>query len=456
MNNVNNHNKDNTSKRKFQKVLISMTFLGSLLLMCNPSLASGLSVSSIGNVKIASTTMKYNDYQANQYWSQDMLWAIDKGLIAGYINSKHPTNPNIKTIGNWINPQGNLTEAQMLAVLFRYALPTELAQIIPSDAKWWASTSYQLAARYNVPTKGSLTNRAASNTIMTRGNLAQTLATLYFGKQVSIPTAVQFMYDANLSTGLPSKDGTFAKSYNSYGVADQLKRAHIVSFVKRYDNFKKSGKEIVESTPKQVVNGITVQFGKHTYASKNQTEYNKVMSSVTTGMANYKNLLLSNEPKLEPFFQLFLDGERASNATIGSLEEWGLSDAEDALGALDKNGVSDSVALNVYRARLGALNLLESVNPRTLNDTTPISAYDHLFNLVTDCDAYAQTISAAMDKAGYVTAIISKPGHAEVIVKVDNNWYLTIGTSFTDLSLSSLTQKGYKVTVAPTDGSSVY
>ena len=53
------------------------------------------------------------------------------------------------------------------------------------------------------------------------------------------------MYDADISTGLPDANNQYSKTYTSYGVNQPLKRSHIVSFLKRYDTFSKSSKEVV-------------------------------------------------------------------------------------------------------------------------------------------------------------------------------------------------------------------
>lgn len=127
-----------------------------------------------------------------------MLWAVDKGLISGYINQKHPTDKRIKTKGNWLNPYGSLTVLQMQTVLTRYS---KVANI--SNPK--------------LPT-------ATGASTVSRGQLAQALVSLHTGKSVTVQQAVQFMIDNNL---------TSQKSYASFNVGGQLKRAHIATFVKR-------------------------------------------------------------------------------------------------------------------------------------------------------------------------------------------------------------------------------
>ncbi|MNW62076.1 hypothetical protein D3C74_401840 [compost metagenome] len=63
-------------------------------------------------------------------------------------------------------------------------------------------------------------------------------------------------------------------------------------------------------------------------------------------------------------------------------------------------------------------------------DGSPNSAYDALVNKVTDCDSDAEVYSVVLDSLGFNTVIISSPGHANVSVKLGDNWYQTIGGGF--------------------------
>jgi len=468
-----NQKKQHDIKHKYIKLikntLISTTLIGAITL--SDILISVTSVSANEDrLTTVLNKVKFNDYQSDQYWSHDMLWAIDNGLIQGYMNSTHPSNKNNNLVGNWIDPQGGLLESQMLTVLFRYVKNDELIKTVPIDTKWWASSVYQLALKYSVPTEGSLRNRAATSTIMTRGNLSQALATLHFGRLVSMQTAVQFMYDADLSTGLPDKSGKYLKTYNSYGVDTPLKRAHIVSFIKRYDDFKKSGKKVVETTLLQTVKGVKVQFGNHTYGSKSQIEYNKVMEVINKGMANYKDIKYDNGGPLEPYYQRYLDGDRSPNYDRDSLEYMGLKTAEYKIGALIKNGVSHSVAKDAYQATVATLSLFENTrDAKTKEGWANSSAYDMLFNQIRDDKSVAQILSAGYDKAGYVTAIVHKATGGYVdgrlistvsgpsfLIRIEANWYMMQLQSGSFFYVSESDLKGFYVTTKPTDGSGVY
>lgn len=182
---------------------------------------------------------KFTDYQSGEYWSENMLWAIDQGLISGYTNVKNKTTGKYE---NLLRPQDKLTEAQFLAVMFRYTNKDELAKTKPADPNYWASTAYQLAEKYKLPTNATLTNRKSASVAITRGKMAQILASKHFNKYVSERSAVQFMYDAGLSSGYLDKDGRTPKTYESYGANEILLRAHIVTFMKNYDTYLKRTK----------------------------------------------------------------------------------------------------------------------------------------------------------------------------------------------------------------------
>nr|WP_302053274.1 hypothetical protein [Bacillus sp. FJAT-29790] len=66
--------------------------------------------------------------------------------------------------------------------------------------------------------------------------MAQIFATLHFNTKVSEREAIQWMYDIGLSTGYADASGKYPKTYESFRPSEELKRAQIVSFVKRYDD----------------------------------------------------------------------------------------------------------------------------------------------------------------------------------------------------------------------------
>lgn len=401
--------------------------------------------------------VKYNDYKANEYWSQDMLWAIDSGLIQGYLNTTHPTNKNIKTVGNWLNPDGALSEAQMLTVIFRYSKPTELANTKPQDAKWYASVPYQLASKYKVTTVASLSNKSKAGGVVTRGSLAKAIATVHYGKPVTEEQAIKFMYDAGITTGInPSKGKTVA----NFGAKDPLKRAHIVSFMKRYDTYlAKSGAQQPTNQPTtnpstgQEVNGIKVEFGKHHYGSKNQSQYDQVMKIIRNAVKNASYELKNGETGISlTTIDAYFNGERGTmdrnhpdfrTDRNGELVNFG-----GLYGKMIENGMTKEQIFE-YDGLLYAAKGL-SGGAEYVNDGTPESAYDALVRKVTDCDPDAQIISAIFDSKGYTTAILARPGHAYAIVKINGKWFSTQTNDV--VNFKEYFDAGVHVHTQPTDG----
>lgn len=262
---------------------------------------------------------QYKDYDGNAYWAKDMKWAVDQGLITGYQNQKHPTQP-AKGVGNWIDPYGNLTEYQMLNVMLRYkdGANFESAKTTMKDktASNFAYVEYHLAKEHGIMTKGSTTNATPAKQQVTRGQMAQSLVSMHYGKEVTLKQAVDFMYANGLSTGVNASKG---QTLDNFGSNTKLSRAHIVAFMGRYNDAVKAGSikdtlntgtstgGIETPTPpvvnggssenpappsfehtkydysnlhgkfdtskKFTQNGIKVSYKNHTYNTKSQAEY---------------------------------------------------------------------------------------------------------------------------------------------------------------------------------------
>ncbi|MEK4406166.1 CAP domain-containing protein [Sporosarcina sp. FSL K6-6792] len=176
---------------------------------------------------------KYVDFKTGEYWSEPMEWMLQRGLIGGSIIKNPKTGKN----ENSLKPKDPLTEAQFIAILYRYTDPAKAKATKSSNPSDWANVYYQLAAKDKLPTKGSLVKRSAGNQPITRGKMAQILASKHYGKVVTEQQAVKFMYEANLSSGY-SVNGVAPKTYESYGPTDKLQRSHIAAFLKGYDTYK--------------------------------------------------------------------------------------------------------------------------------------------------------------------------------------------------------------------------
>ena len=167
---------------------------------------------------------KFADYQANEYWANDFQWAVNKGVISGYTNIKNPTTGKYE---NLLKPNSNLTENQMLSVLFRYFKPSELDST-KANTSWYADVNYQLATKYKLPVLGENTaaKQAYAGKEITRGNFARILASMHYGKTISQTEAIKFLRDNDLTT---------TKTDAEFKPSDSLTRAHAVAFFHRYE-----------------------------------------------------------------------------------------------------------------------------------------------------------------------------------------------------------------------------
>src|SRR5690606_15391732 len=164
---------------------------------------------------------------------------IDKGYITGYINQKHPTTGKQ---GSWLNPGGQLTESQMLSVLLRYELGVtgfkQMQKDVPNPKDNWSYNLYYSAEKAGIVTKGSTKTTSYANKQVTRGQLAQALVSMHYGKPVSLNEAVKFMFDNKITGGTNATKG---ETLENFAPNTKLSRAHISVFLKKYHDVKASG-----------------------------------------------------------------------------------------------------------------------------------------------------------------------------------------------------------------------
>lgn len=411
------------SKLFLSGLLIFGTFLGSINSVSASSSISDETVT-ITSVK----TSQFKDFRAGQYWSEPMNWMITKGLISGYPEK----NPNTGVTEYLIKPTVTLTEAQFLAIMYRYTGVDK--DIKSTNTKDWANIYYQQAARDGLPTVGTLKNRGAGNLPVVRGKMAQILVSKHYDKVVSERTAVDFMYKNKISDGY-NIGGTNPKTYASFGVKDKLQRAHISAFFQRYDaNVKNGGGTVVTPTPVTpppvvvsptpapkppttgvVVNGISVKYGNHAYGSKSQAEYDTVVKMATDKINSYQI-----PADAMTYYQRVINGERAA-AGDWSYDADRLDSAYMTLKPYLDLGVSGSEALNIIKLNSIATTLNSGVSDPL--DGSPRSAYDAMVRKISDCDPQSEVVSLVFDIAGYNTAIIAGEGHATPYVKIGGQWF---------------------------------
>lgn len=422
-----------------KKALFSTSCLVTLTTFTNVVSFGDMSQNQSYQVNAASTKpiTAYTDYKANEYWASPMQWAVEKGIIKGYPEMNHPATGKY---GSWLDPHGKLTEAQYLTMLFRMTEEDKVDSTLP-QIDHWASVPYQLAKEYNLPVKGNLSNMNPSNSIVTRGEMARILASFHQGKQVSVQDAVSWMYNNNLALGYTDAAGNPPKTFASFGVNDQLTRAHVVSFLQRYDTFLANNGEPVALTnptpqspintdglPYTVVNGknvfvnpwadnslqpkkfeyhpldkketIYTEFGD-TYALNTQKDYDQIMAFVKEGVRGYMDidfadLIRASHPEdefIEGYFQPFFDeyyqgvmdffnGARYIGAPwdIKNDRDRALYDTEKRYGPLVNAGVTKEQALDLGKLKSISSELYRSGKNDPL-ERTPQSFYNAIFRM---------------------------------------------------------------------------
>jgi Pro-Pro endopeptidase len=258
---------------KFRKIVLSILILVLVLANVNVrehAFAETLAVSS------------YNDYQAEQYWAEPFQWGVEKGLIKGYVNAAHPlTNQT----GNWLNPNGKLTESQYLAMLFRYLAPANLSthENAMTPGQPWDAGIYSLANSLAIPVKDLHGQQ------IRRGDTALILASGVTGKVMTEKQAVQWLYDHAVSSGYADSNGQYPKTYDSFKPNEKLTRAQGITFLHRFSttDLPKSLKK-VEIALEQVV-GQLVTFPAERY---DQTEALEIVSRISLINRKYLEALV--------------------------------------------------------------------------------------------------------------------------------------------------------------------
>lgn len=172
-------------------------------------------------------TEKFADFSATAWWRDDMIWAIDRGLIKGY---SKVWNAKTKKYETQLRPNAQLTEAHFLTIFFRFAQEDELASV-KNTSSWNKSGLYNMAKKYKMPvlaTEESTTSKGLADKGIRRGKLAQLMASYHYKKTVSENEAIQFFMDNGITT---------ATSIDDYRPDQILTRAQISAFIQRYEAF---------------------------------------------------------------------------------------------------------------------------------------------------------------------------------------------------------------------------
>lgn len=159
------------------------------------------------NISIAN----FRDYEAGAYWVEPFEWGIKNNIIKG-----DPAT-------NRLNPYQNITEAQWLAMLLRYALPHE-AKDSP-DGNWYDSY-YKIAVREKIEVNNK------PNEPLRRGTVAKMLVKVYTGQNMSEQDAVDWLYKNKITTGV---NVSAPKDYLNFNPAGNMTRSQAITFMHRLE-----------------------------------------------------------------------------------------------------------------------------------------------------------------------------------------------------------------------------
>lgn len=204
-----------------------------------------------------------------------------------------------------------------------------------------------------------------------------------------------------------------------------------------------------DQVSQQVINGIKVKYGRHTYGVSTQSEYDQSLAIVEDALKGFDDVVFGG--KYNEYYELFLEGERWSGDRRDRTERnIGLKIAEGSIGELVKAGVSKDVIRTVSKASTVAIDLLQGKTDPL--DGTPRSIYDALILNRIDCDAIAETYSAVFDSLGFNTMIIGGSNHAEVLIQINEEWWETASGSFRKVDPKKAIANGSYVISQPTFG----
>jgi uncharacterized protein YkwD len=166
-------------------------------------LCVSISMSSGTAVSDAQSRQAFSDTKG--HWAQDTIaWGVEAGVVNGFP-------------GGAFQPNGQVTEAQFLAMLFR-AFP----DVTPAQAKpYWYSAYFAKAADWLWPV-----DERNANLKFLRGNVAQLVAASQ-GRQLPVDDAIAFLLKEGLAKGRLLPDGRV-----EFGAYETLTRAEAVQFVR--------------------------------------------------------------------------------------------------------------------------------------------------------------------------------------------------------------------------------
>ena len=434
-------------KDKIKKVMVS----GVLCVSCVLSGVTTYANTTVDNTFISNhftQTVSYdehvfNDISSSDWFSAGVQTAYELGLMSGESDKK-------------FNPKGNLTIAQTIAIASRLhsIYNTGSLSAVPKTDVWYEGV-VQYAKDNNIINSGDF-SKSDMNKPATRGQVAYIISkSLPQSELESINNDLTFSdvsgkYEDSIN--LLAKSGVVAgKSEGKFSPSDKVTRAEASVIISRLvkpservkvkdntQNDNTSDGRVVYVAPRNTtgqqnvydkagsgLTPITVKYGRHTYLSNSQEEYDYVMKIVEdtlnfegkTGEL-YKNDLESWEKDVKLRKRMKMFYERQGVKDEDKIFE--LYKIESACGSAKRNNTSS----------VGDAN----------------SAYEMLKGESADCTASAMINLAVMDAMGYNAKVVASDtqNHEWAMVQVDGKWYHMSGPSLEKESATT-----YEVVTVP-------
>ncbi|GIO38828.1 hypothetical protein J41TS12_36890 [Paenibacillus antibioticophila] len=198
---------------------------------------------------------------------------------------------------------------------------------------------------------------------------------------------------------------------------------------------------------------INVRYGKHSYDSRSQKEYDALMKIVDETLALYNTDLFGREYPEQ--YLRYLEGERFEDQPEDSEDFTGFYRADKSLKELITAGIPKEKVIRAVVTSHIARMLIRSV--KNNQDKSYGNAYDVIVYGRNSYKSEALAKSAVFDAMGYNTAVIaySDKGYADVIVQMGGKWWVIGDSSFEVDLLESLTSGGH-ILAQPTNGPGIY
>ncbi|MNV20224.1 hypothetical protein D3C71_1111140 [compost metagenome] len=189
---------------------------------------------------------------------------------------------------------------------------------------------------------------------------------------------------------------------------------------------------------KQVIGGVQVRYGNHTYGSKSQEEYDKVMAIIDMASKKVSSVDLGEDFQiiLDTYLDSYLESnlssyEITSQARQNPASEYyqGMIVIDSTIGLLLQNDVPLDKAIELLKGAFVASSLVQEV-PTSPTPSGARSAADTLLYNITDCDAMSNVYIAVFDSLGYNTAIVADSADAGAVVEINGVWYSIMGGGF--------------------------